>query len=77
MAKNHGNELRRDLIFFMRDIYINSNLNPLIKFTSSSRSTEFKRYHPMEHLLSDHKECPNQNENSHKLCNEMGITLGI
>ena len=26
----------------MRDIYINSNLNPLTKFTSSSRSTEFK-----------------------------------
>ena len=26
----------------MRDIYINSNLNPLPKFTGSSRSTEFK-----------------------------------
>ena len=26
----------------MRDIYINSNINPLAKFTSSSRSTEFK-----------------------------------
>ena len=26
----------------MRDICINSNLNPLIKFTSSSRSNEFK-----------------------------------
>ena len=26
----------------MRDIYINSNLNPLTEFTSSSRSTEFK-----------------------------------
>ena len=26
----------------MRDIYTNSNLNPLIKFTSSSRSTKFK-----------------------------------
>ena len=26
----------------MRDIYINSNLNILTKFTSSSRSTEFK-----------------------------------
>ena len=34
--------MRLDLIFSMRDIYINSNLNPLIKFTSSSRSTEFK-----------------------------------
>ena len=31
-----------DLIFSMRDIYINSNLKPLTKFTSSSRSTKFK-----------------------------------
>ena len=30
-----------DLTLMMNDIYINSNLNPLIKFTSS-RSTEFK-----------------------------------
>ena len=29
-------------IYLMRNIYINSNLNPLTKFTSSSRSTEFK-----------------------------------
>ena len=34
--------VRLDLILTMRDIYINSNLNPLIKLTSSSRSTEFK-----------------------------------
>ena len=34
----------------MRDIYINSNLNPLTKFTSSSRSTEFKDIIP--HKLS-------------------------
>ena len=33
--------MRLDLIFSMRDIYINSNLNPLTKFTSS-RSTKFK-----------------------------------
>ena len=31
-----------DLILTMRDIYINSNQNPLTKFISSSRSTEFK-----------------------------------
>ena len=31
-----------DLIFTMTDICINSNLNPLTKFTSSSTSTEFK-----------------------------------
>ena len=34
--------VRLDLIFSMRDIYVNSNLNPHTKFTSSSRSTEFK-----------------------------------
>ena len=34
--------MRLDLIFSVRDIYINSNLNPLTKFTSSSRSTEFE-----------------------------------
>ena len=34
--------VRLDLILTMRDIYINSNLNPLTKFTSSSRNTEFK-----------------------------------
>ena len=31
-----------DLILTMRDIYTNSNLNPLTKFTSSSRSIESK-----------------------------------
>ena len=34
--------MRLDLIFTRRDIYINFNLNPLIKFTSSSRSTKFE-----------------------------------
>ena len=34
--------VRLDLIFSMRDIYINSNLNPLTKLTSSSRSSELK-----------------------------------
>ena len=34
--------VRLDPIFSMRDIYINSNLNLLRKFTSRSRSTEFK-----------------------------------
>ena len=33
---------RLDLIFTMRNIYINSNLNQLKKFTSSSKSTKFK-----------------------------------
>ena len=39
-AENHGKRL--ELILAMRDIYINSNLNPLTKFTSSNTSTEFK-----------------------------------
>ena len=30
----------------MGDIYINSNLNPLTKFTSSTRSTEFEDIFP-------------------------------
>ena len=34
--------VRFDLILTMRDTYINSNLNPLTKFTSSIRSIEFK-----------------------------------
>ena len=34
--------VRLDLELMMRDIYINSNLNPLTKFTSSRRRTEFK-----------------------------------
>ena len=34
--------VRLDLIFSMRDKDINSSLNPLTKFTSSSRSTKFK-----------------------------------
>ena len=34
--------MRLDLILSMRDIYISSNMNSLIKFTYSSRSSEFK-----------------------------------
>ena len=40
VAENHG--MRIDLVLMMSNIYINSNLNRLTKFTSSSRSTEFK-----------------------------------
>ena len=29
-----------DIIFLMRDIYINPNLDPLIEFSTSSQSTE-------------------------------------
>ena len=34
--------VRLDLILRMRDIYINSNLNPLTNVTSTSRNTQFK-----------------------------------
>ena len=34
--------MKLDLIPSMRDIYINTNLNPLAKFMARSRSTEFK-----------------------------------
>ena len=34
--------VRLDLVFSLRDIYMNSNLNPLTKFTSSTRSTKLK-----------------------------------
>ena len=34
--------MRFDLILMTRDIYINFNLNLLKKFTSSSKSNEFK-----------------------------------
>ena len=34
--------VRFDLILTMRDIHNNSNLNPLTKYTSSSRSAKFK-----------------------------------
>ena len=34
--------MRFDLILMTRDIYINFNLNLLKKFTSSSKSSEFK-----------------------------------
>ena len=38
--------VRLDLILTMRDIYINSNLNPLTKFISSSRTTKLKNIFP-------------------------------
>ena len=35
-----------DLIYIMRVIYINSNLNILTEFTGSSRNTEFEDFLP-------------------------------
>ena len=40
-AENHGDEWGLTW-YFLRDIYINFNLNPLTKFPSSSRSTKLK-----------------------------------
>ena len=40
--------VRFELILTMRDIYINSNLNPITKFTSSNRSTEFRDILPWD-----------------------------
>ena len=54
----------------MTDIYINFNLNPFTKLSTSNRSTKFKDFFPLEHLPNDHKDLPNQYANSHKLCDE-------
>ena len=62
-AKNHGDE-------WGLTWYFNSNLNQLTRF-GSIRST------PMDYLSNDHRDRPNQQENSHKLCNEVGILLWI
>ena len=67
--------VRLHLIFTMRDTYNNSNLNPLRKFNSSSRST--KHYLPMEHLSNYHEDPPNQHDNTHKLFMKWGILLPI
>ena len=62
--------VRLDLILVMRSIHIHSNLNLLIKFTSSSRNTEFKDI--LSWSISKLSWRPTQPKNSHKLCNETG-----
>ena len=70
-------------IFTMRDININSNLDPLTQFGSSSRNTMFKDVKnttfkdPMEYLSDDHEEKPKQHENSHKSHDERSIPFGF
>ena len=60
----------------MRDIYINSNLNPLTKFTSSrAAAVEALSLNISSHgtsLKNDHEDHPNQHKNSHMLCDETG-----
>ena len=60
-----------DLILTMKDIYINSNLNPLTEFTSSSRSNKLKVVFSwnMSQMITYH---PNQRKNIHKLYKETG-----
>ena len=55
----------------MRDIYINSNLSPPTKFTSSSGSTEFKDILSWN-ISNDHKDHFNRHESSYKPSNETG-----
>ena len=71
--------VRFELILTVGDININSNLNSVIKFTSGSRSTEFKDISPppMEHLTNNHKDHPNHRKNSHKLCVETDILFWV
>ena len=59
----------------MTDIYISSNLNPHTKFTSNSRSTQFKDILPWKHLSNDHENHLNQHENSHKPRVETGYPV--
>ena len=56
--------MRLDLIFTMKDIKINSNLEPLPKFASQ------QTYPPMKHFLGNHRDHPNQHKNNQKLSNE-------
>ena len=65
----------------MRDIHINSNLNTVTKFTSSSRSTEFTDILPL--IISNYqKDCPKQHKDSQAMqwnkvshCNLMEIKI--
>ena len=73
-AENHGDEW--GLTWYLRwGIYINSNLNPLTKITSSSRSTKFKDIllQNMSQMIT--KTIPLKHKNSHKLCSEMGHSI--
>ena len=66
-AENHVDEWG---LTWYWEIYINSNLSPLPKFTSSSGSTKFQDVF-MEHVLHDHEDHPNEHNNCHKLCDEI------
>ena len=61
-----------DLILMMRDIYINSNLNPLTNFTSSRLEALNIKISSCGHLSNENEDHPSQHENSYKLCSEIG-----
>ena len=63
-----------NLLFIMRNIYFNSNLNPLVKSLAAAEAPSLK-ISSMEHLSNDHNDHPNLYENSHKLCDEAGNPL--
>ena len=62
--------MRVDLVFSMRDIYINSNLNRPTNFTSSGRSTEFKDILPWNISKMITKTIPISTRTVIKLCDE-------
>ena len=62
-----------NLILMISDIYINSNLNPLKKFTSSSKSTKFK-VTSHGYISNDYEDHATQHENNHQLrCNPFWV----
>ena len=63
--------MRLDLILLMKDIYINYNLNPLTKFTISSRNTEIKDILPWKYLSNDHKDCSQWRESHGRTKNKV------
>ena len=60
-------------MFSMRDIYFNSNLNLLTKFTNSSRSTKFKDILPWN--ISQMIMVPFSTRIVISLCDEMGHSV--
>ena len=69
--------MRIDLIFSMRDIHINSNLNPLTKFTSSSISTKLKDIVPWNISLMITKTIPISTRIAISYAMKWGILLRI
>ena len=67
--------MRLDMVLSMRNAYISSNLDLATKFKSSNRSTQIKRYTPMEHPLDNHKNNFNQLWDQSKPMQLKGATL--